>query len=415
MFSSAPPSFRSSIDDEEDEDDDPVAADMKTLHFYLTRQVLATLVVTVAVFTLVLLLGNVLKEILAMLVNGQATLGLVFQAVILLVPWVLVFALPMGMLTATLLVFGRFSADQELTAVRGSGVSLVALITPVLLLSAGLSAVAALINLQVAPQCRVAYKTLLFRAGLERSSSLIVERRFMDDFPGYIVYVGGKNSTNLQEVRIYGVDAEGKMTNHIEAARATLVSDPAHNRAYLRLYKVHETDLLNYSGVNYFEEISKTLTNRPATQPTFGVSLSDMTFRQLWGKLDELEQLSVLTAPIGPASSEQLREQKLQLAAIKADLTMPVRVQIHRQVAFSFACIGFTLVGIPLGVRAHRRETSAGVAMALVLVLVYYSFIIVGQSLETRPEFAPHLIVWLPNFIFQAVGAVLLWRANRGV
>lgn len=380
---------------------------MRTLHSYLTRQVFLALVMTVSVFTLVLLLTNLLKEILALLVNHQATFGLVGQAIGLLIPFVMAFALPMGMLTATLLVFGRFSADQELTAARASGVSLVSMITPILLLSLALSLLCGLFNLEIAPQCRVAYKQLLFRLGFEKSAAFLQEDRFVD-FPGWVVYTRKRDGNHLQDVRLYSIE-NGKLKKSVTASDGLLHVDETAGKLRVTLtnatafFLISDPDGGTGDGTNRQDGADEV----PRWQPSF----------QEWYE-DEIEFPKASKQFRKPKLSEmsfrQLREEITSRKQQGIDTT-PAQVQLHRQVAFSFASIGFTLIGIPLGIRAHRRETTAGIAMALVLVLIYYSFIILAQSWETRAELAPYLLVWVPNFVFQSVGAVLLWRANRGI
>ena len=388
---------------------------MRTLHAYLIRQILGSLLITVTVFTVVLLIGNALNSILPLLMNGQVRVGIVAEAIGLLIPFVWVFALPMGMLTATLLIFGRFSADQELTAVRASGISLLSLISPILLLSIALCALSAWVNMEIGPRCRVAYNNMLFNLKAEFSKALLPEQRFIKDFPGYVIFIGKSKKGDLRDVIVWkfknGTNAEAT----VFAQRGKMEIDAA--KKEINLYLYDSRSILFSKGQakpglsgDWVLQLDLS-TSKKRDQP----AISDMTFEQLWEQLHELEQQMNAPVSLQGLPAEKLHELRSQWEKQYKDLTTPIRVQIHRQVAFSFACFGFTLIGIPIGVRVHRRETNIGIAIALALVAVYYSFLVLGQSLSTHPEWAPHLIVWLPNFIFQAVGAVLLWRANKGI
>jgi len=367
---------------------------------------------TVGVFTFVLLLGNALREILPLLVNHQLSFTAVTQAIGLLIPFVWVFALPMGMLTATLLIFGRFSADQELTAVRASGISLLALISPILLLSLALCAVSALVNMDLGPRCRVAYTKMLFELKVELSNVQMPEGRFIKDFPGYIFYVEKNRKGSLQHVMVFQLKDETNIVMSVEAPRGQVDVDTVNRQINLHLYDSHGFAMSDGRPAPISGEATLQVPlGKPQTRQP---SVDDMTFVELVNELHEVERRINLPVSLGNLTAEQLRARKKDWDKQLKDWTAPIRFHMHRQVAFSFACFGFTLVGIPLGIRVHRRETNVGIAIALLLVAIYYCFILVGQSLNTRSEYAPHLIVWLPNFVFQAVGAVLLWRANRG-
>jgi len=140
--------------------------------------------------------------------------------------------------------------------------------------------------------------------------------------------------------------------------------------------------------------------------------ISDMTFSQLQEERHDLESLTI------PGLAPELKNDPKELQIIQHQKQVSlerVLVTQHFQLSFAFACFSFALVGIPLGIRVHRRESNIGVLMALMLVVVYYAFIMLGQELVGHPELHPHLILWIPNLIFQVVGVVLLWRANRGI
>ena len=379
---------------------------MKTLHKYLTGQVLATLLLTVAVFAFVVILLNGLREVLPLLFGGHVRLWLICKALGLLVPFACVYALPMGFITATLIVFGRFSADQELTAARAGGVSLLSLISPVLLLSLLCCGISAWFNMEIGPRARVEFVNLKRELLVNLADSQIPEGRLVRDFPGYLFYCEKNHDGDLQNVMIYRLQNETNVETMIKAAHGHLSPDRAKNQLVVDLVDARTVTAGSRVAINSFPTVSLNLSWNAATNQVSKPKISDMTFGQLQQELLELGKLNL------PGSdTNTVAELKLH----GKHMVEPVLVAMHREIAFSFACFGFTLVGIPLGIRVHRRETNVGIGIALILVVIYYGFIMLGESLSAHPELFPHLILWIPNFIFQTIGVILLWRANRGI
>lgn len=366
---------------------------MKTLHTYLLRQLLATLLMTVGVFTGLLLLGNVLKDIFDLLSSGKASLLVVAQALGLLIPFVLAFSLPIGLLTATLLLFGRLSADQELTAMRASGISLLRIAAPILALSVLLSGLCGVFNLKVAPESRLAFKDLRDAVLREKGSGLLSDGRFVD-LGNVTLYAQKVRGLKMEGVLIYGT------TNVVANGRTNVVRN-------LDVYAPEGELQVDAAGLPValsLKDVQGLVLVGGELQPLFLESRTE-PIRGFQGGRPRAPKISELSLP------ELLKERRLRKAQ-GVEVT-PIEVQIHRNLSFSCACIGFTLVGIPLGIRAHRRETNIGIALALLLLALFYSFLVIGTALDTKPHLHPELIVWLPNFLFQGVGAWLLWRANR--
>ena len=125
--------------------------------------------------------------------------------------------------------------------------------------------------------------------------------------------------------------------------------------------------------------------------------------------LEELYQKEKRRTSRSAMSLEQLMEQ-LKRATEQQSAS---RTEINKRFSFPFSCIAFALVGVPLGITAHRRETSMGYLLSLVVAFFYFLFIIVADTLRGNPAVRPELLVWFPNVLFIGLGIWMFRRLAR--
>ncbi len=369
---------------------------MKIIDRHISSSVLLTAFLGVLILSLVLVLGNIFKELLNVLVNNpEVPILSVLWFMALVLPFSLTFTIPWGFLTAILLVFGRMSADSELVALKANGIGVPRVSAPVLGISVALALVCFWINADVAPRSEQAMTRAIIDIATSNPTALFRADEIVDAFPERRVYVGSKSGNRLRDIIVFEMDEDFRAVKMIHAEQGELTPDMENSRLLLRLFDAR-FERRDRDDPN---DVSKIQTGIVMEQGVFPLSL-ERFFGEHQAKNRRL-------------SSYTLPELWERLSGSKGKTRLETLVELNKRFSVSLSCIAFALIAIPLGVTTHRKETSIGFAISLVVAFSYFFFIIMADTFRGEAAAFPQFLIWVPNVFFITAGLLLFRRLAR--
>ena len=361
---------------------------MKILNAYVAKLLVTTVLLALGVLTFVMAAGELFRAFEWLSRGGS--LAVMGKFLLLTLPDMMRFTLPLSMLCATVLVFSQLSADNEITAMKSCGVSLWQVIAPGLLLSVLLSSVCFWFSTTLSPHCRYAADQLMWEQAAISPAVLLADSDNFIELEGLNIRVDRREGEILHGIHILKEDKEQRLQETITARQGRLRLDPA-----TRLFELVLQD------ATFGELEPQTKTGKSAGGP----------------KRFATQEITLPLSQDGNAGLRRLarRPRHMDLGMLFARIYLeseaggkvtPLLVELHTRMSMALSPIAFLLIGIPFAVRGRRAETSVGLLLSLLLALGFYAFILVTRSLKSDAGMHPEVLVWLPNLIYQVGG---LW------
>jgi len=364
----------------------------KIISRYIFREIAFPFFLILFVLTFVLLMGKIL-QIMDLMVNKGISVVDILHLVMLIMPSFLMFTIPIALLVSILIAMGTFSADNEITALKAAGVSLLQIYYPVAVASLLTFACTIIIGYYLVPHSNFATKKLLFELATQNASIGIKEKVFNSDFKDLLVYADKipANGEYMEGV-IISDKRSTEEQNTIIAKKAILVADSKKMIVKLRLENgsIHTVspDLKNYRKVDFrIYDLILDLSTTLATYSEEYKSSTEMTLTELL---------------------ERMKKPGLDSSAIRE-----LAIEVHKKFSIPLSCIFFGLLALPLGITSHRAVKSRGFAIGIIIVAAYYLLRIGGEALAETGKLSPAVGVWTPNVIFAIVGVLLFYFAYR--
>ncbi|RPH36181.1 YjgP/YjgQ family permease, partial [bacterium] len=367
-----------------------------------------------------LFLLQFIMKFIDQLVGKGLNAWVILELIALNLSWMLVLAVPMSVLVATLMAFGDLSSRNEITAMKAGGVSLYRMLTPVLIAGLIVALLLVYFNNYVLPESNYRLKSLMVDIRRKKPTLTLVNGVFSQDIPGYSILVRKTfaKSNDLQGITLY--DYTNPATNVVVTSeRGSISFSPDYRKLIMDLQEgeIHELDLQTMTAYRRIRFVSHRIamdvegfdfersstgaftrgdrelsaqamrvivdslrTAQKRLENEFrGAVERDMRFK-LRGGLDSTV-IPVSSRPDFSATAALIRARMMntsvatylfRLQNIEREIDQFL-VEIYKKYSIPAACIVFVLVGVPLGIMSRRGGFGIAATLSLGFFVLYWA------------------------------------------
>ena len=362
------------------------------LYTYLATEMLAPFFASLAVLTGVLFMGQMVP-FLETIFDLRIGLADFSRICAYLIPNLLLFAIPMASMMAVIIAFTRLTADNEILALKASGIGLGKMTGLVVAFALGTALLTAFTSTHLIPAGTVATKKLLFQLAKEKIDRGLQERRFSEGIRDVVLYIDHIDRDTGQWQGVYLADLRDQETPITIFARTGNLKA---NLSTMRLTLNLEDGTLHRSAGDATQTIrfGGYAINLPMQAPMFVAGEAANQVGQRGLSQVELQREAARLGPLTPTGRGYL-------------------VEFHRRYSLPLGCFLLTLLGLPLAIRSRPGYRPLGLPLGLTAFILYYVLFTAGQSLADSGTLPVLPAMWAPNLLFALLTLVLLRSAAK--
>lgn len=425
---------------------------------YVLKELIAPFLASLFGITFLFVVDFLVKILDSVLSKGLPT-STVVEIFVLNLAWMLSLSIPMAVLVASLMAFGRLSGDQEITACKAAGISPLSLMRPVLIVSVLVSVLMVVFNNWVLPEANHRSVELMSAVSRKKPHAFIDAGRLITQFPDVQLWVSRIDPTTgtLYGIQIFEMEKRGApRIVYADSATMEYADNGATLMLRLRSGENHMTDAdnpENYFRIRFFSQdlAMKNVDDRLERRNRSYRSDREMPIEMMMDVVEDAKvkyvesremalekrlntlvslQKNLLGDSIAPKLAEnsnivmdsiqrrrslqRLRVQEVSalrtterfFGRMESELKREAQysVEIQKKISTGVACFIFILIGAPLGIMARKGGIGTGVLYSLSFFVIYWICLIGGENLADRLIISPVLAMWASNIIIGVFG-----------